>query len=222
MDGFKVGGKLLGITFLMASALVGLAAPESAAAAPRNKQTFVAPLKISGTPATTDVAGTLYSFTPSASGGGSTKSFAISNKPTWASFSIATGTISGTPTTTQVGTYANVTITVTDGVTAASLAPFSITVTAPAPAPVVGSATLTWTAPSQNTDGSTLADLAGYNVYYGTSPTSLTNKIAIANPGATNYTVGNLGSGTYYFAVSAYNVSGIESTPSNIGSKTIN
>ena len=64
-------------------------------------------------------------------------------------------------------------------------------------------------------------DLTGYNVYYGTSPTSLTNKIVVANAGTTTYTVGSLPSGTYYFAVSAYNVNGIESTPSNVGSKTI-
>ncbi|MEY4762398.1 MAG: hypothetical protein RLZZ200_2254 [Pseudomonadota bacterium] len=221
MDGFKVGGKkILGVTLLIASSLVSFIAPQTAEAGRRRTTTTtVAPLTISGTPATTDVAGTQYSFTPSTSGGGSTKSFAISNKPAWASFSISTGAMSGTPTTSQVGTYANVTISVTDGRTTATLAPFSIAVTAPPP--VLGSATLTWSAPSQNTDGSTLVDLTGYNVYYGTSPTSLTNKIVVANAGTTTYTVGSLPSGTYYFAVSAYNVNGIESTPSNVGSKTI-
>ena len=218
MEGFKFGSKqILGATLLAVSFLFSAVAPQTADAAPRTKQ--LTAVKISGTPATTVVAGTLYSFTPNTSGGGSTKSFSISNKPAWASFSISTGTISGTPSTTQVGSYANVTITVTDGVSTATLAPFSISVTAPAP--VLGSATLSWSAPSQNTDGSTLSDLAGYNVYYGTSPTNLTNKIVVASAGTTTYTVGSLPSGTYYFAVSAYNVNGVESTPSNVGSKTI-
>jgi hypothetical protein len=32
-----------------------------------------------------------------------------------------------------------------------------------------GRATLSWTAPTENTDGTTLANLAGYRIRYGTS-----------------------------------------------------
>ena len=42
-------------------------------------------------------------------------------------------------------------------------------------------------------------------------------------PGAntTEYEISNLNSGTYYFAVSAYNSQGVDSADSNEGSKTI-
>ena len=49
----------------------------------------------------------------------------------------------------------------------------------------------------------------------------MTNKVAITNPGLASYVVGNLGTGTYYFAITAYNSAGAESAMSNIGSKTI-
>lgn len=228
MQGFQSRAKVFGFTLLSMTLLVAFVLATPAQAGTRT--TAATALKISGTPATTDVAGTAYSFTPTASGGRTTRSFSIRNKPVWAAFSISNGQLAGTPSTAQVGTYANVTITVTDGRTSASLSPFGIAVTAPAvapaptptPVPATGTATLSWTPPTQNTDGSTLADLAGYSVYYGTSTTSLTNKIVVANAGATSFTVSNLVSGTYYFGITAYNTSGIESVLSGIGSKTIN
>lgn len=174
---------------------------------------------ISGTPSTSDTAGTPYTFTPKAGDtDGDTISFSVQNKPAWATFSIATGTLSGTPTTTNVGTYSNIVISVSDGYTSASLAPFSINVTAPATA---DTATLTWTAPTMNTDGSALTDLAGYHIYYGNSPTSMTTTIDVGNPGTTTYTISNLGSGTWYFAVNAYTTNGTQSADSNVGSKSI-
>jgi putative Ig domain-containing protein len=181
-----------------------------------------APPIISGTPATTDVAGTAYSFTPQASdASGAALSFSVQNKPAWASFSIANGTLSGTPTTTDVGTYSNIVISVSDGTNSAALAPFSIDVTQPAPAPTPPSATLSWTAPTTNTDGSAVTDLAGYHIYYGTSPSSLTTVIDVGNPATTSYTVNNLSSGTWYFAVNAYTTGGVDSALSNTGTKSI-
>lgn len=74
-----------------------------------------------------------------------------------------------------------------------------------------GQATLTWTAPTTNTNGSALTDLAGYKVHYGTASGSYTNSIDAGN--ATAYTISNLAEGyTYYFAVTAYNASGGESS----------
>jgi len=181
-----------------------------------------APPTISGTPPTTDIAGTAYAFTPQASDpSGNALSFSVQNKPSWASFSIATGALSGTPSTTNVGTYSNIVISVSDGTNSAALAPFSINVTQPASPPPPATATLTWTAPTTNTDGSAVTNLAGYHIYYGTTPSSLTTVIDVGNPATTSYTVNNLSSGTWYFAVNAYTTGGVDSALSNTGTKSI-
>jgi hypothetical protein len=98
-----------------------------------------------------------------------------------------------------------------------TLPTFAVTVNAVA----TGSATLSWTPPTQNTDGSALTSLAGYRVYYGTSATALTSTIQLTNPGLTRYVVSDLSAGTYYFAIAAYNSTGTESAMSNVGSKSI-
>lgn len=85
--------------------------------------------KISGTPATTAAVGQAYSFRPTASdANGDALTFSITNKPAWASFSTSTGTLSGTPASTNVGTTSNIVIKVSDGKTSVSLPAFSITV----------------------------------------------------------------------------------------------
>ena len=91
------------------------------------------PLSISGTPGTSVIAGQSYSFTPSASSskGGGTLTFSIANPPGWASFDGKSGRLSGTPTAASTGTFANIEISVSDGQTSVSLAPFSILVIAP-------------------------------------------------------------------------------------------
>ncbi len=84
---------------------------------------------ISGTPATGVVAGKAYSFTPSAADADQDSlSFSVTNKPAWATFSIATGQLSGTPTAQQVGTYSGIVIKVSDGKTSTSLPTFAIQV----------------------------------------------------------------------------------------------
>ena len=85
----------------------------------------------------------------------------------------------------------------------------------------VGSATLSWTAPTQNSDGTPLTNLAGYTISYGTSASALTQTIQLADPTATNYVVPSLGAATYYFAVAAYSSLGFESANSTVVSKTI-
>lgn len=178
-----------------------------------------APPTISGTAPMAATVGTAYSFTPTASDtDGDALSFSVQNLPAWATFSIATGTVSGTPAAANAGSYSNIVISVSDGTSSASLAPFSITVTQPAAA---GTATLTWTAPVSNTDGSALTDLAGYDIRYGTSPSSMSAVINVASAGATSYTVSSLTNGTWYFAVNAYTTSGEESALSNSVSKSI-
>jgi hypothetical protein len=75
--------------------------------------------------------------------------------------------------------------------------------------------------PTENSDGTVLTDLAGYTVYYGTSPTNLTQTVKVTNPGLTAYTISNLTAGTWYFAVTAYSAAGAESVPTKTVSTTI-
>jgi hypothetical protein len=91
----------------------------------------------------------------------------------------------------------------------------------PPPRPATGSATLDWMPPTENSDGSILTNLAGYTVYYGTSAGNLTKSVKITNPGLTAYTMTNLPSGTWYFAVTAYSSAGTESSRTATVSTTI-
>jgi len=84
-----------------------------------------------------------------------------------------------------------------------------------------GTATLDWTPPLQNSDGSALTNLAGYTVYYGTAPDKLTESVKVSNPGVAAYTLSNLASGTWYFAVTAYSATGVESDRSGVVSTQI-
>jgi hypothetical protein len=86
---------------------------------------------------------------------------------------------------------------------------------------VRGSASLQWTAPTRNTDGTALATLAGYRLAYGLAPTALTNSVQLSSPSTTSYIVGNLNAGTYYFGVRAYTSTNAESDLSNIVSKAV-
>ncbi len=172
---------------------------------------------LGGAPATSVAVGNAYSFTPTASDAdGDTLTFSIQNKPTWANFNSATGALTGTPTAGNVGTTSNIVISVSDGTAATSLAPFSIAVQQSA----TGSASLSWTAPTTNSDGSALTNLAGYRIRYGTT-TAMSQTVQVSTAGVTSYTLGNLTSGTWYFAVLAYASNGAESPLSNTASKTI-
>ena len=175
--------------------------------------------QISGTPAASGFVGQNYSFTPTATDAdGDQLTFSIQNKPAWAQFNTATGTLSGTPQAADASTYANISISVSDGELSDDLPGFTITVNQIS----LGSATLTWTAPTQNEDGSPLLDLAGYKIYYGTSSGNYSNEITINNPGLTTYVVNSLAPNTWYFVSTAFNSSGVQSDFSNETSKTVN
>ena len=146
---------------------------------------------------------------------GATLAFSIQNRPSWATFSTTTGRLSGTPS--AAGTTSNIVISVSDGTTSVSLPAFSIT----ANSVTLGSATLSWVAPTQNTDGTALTNLAGYRIAYGTSASALNQTIELSNPSLTTYVVDDLAPGTWYFAVKAYTSAGAESALSNVASKTI-
>jgi len=174
--------------------------------------------RVSGAPSGAATAGSVYSFDPSASDpDGDAIEFRVTNKPAWASFDPQTGRLAGTPAEADVGTYAGIVITVSDGRVTAALEPFSITVSSTQP----GAATLTWLPPTENTDGSPIEDLAGYRIRYGRHPAELTGLHSISNPGISSAVVENLEKGTWYFAVTAYNTSGVESEYSNLAEKVI-
>lgn len=95
-------------------------------------------------------------------------------------------------------------------------------------------AVLSWTAPTQNSDGSTLAKCAtqtstgtclrSFKVYHGATQAAVeakTDSRTINDRNATNYEWTGLAPGTHYFAVTALNGDGGESGLSNIGSKVV-
>ncbi len=198
------------------------------------------PPTIGGSPPTSVAAGTGYTFQALATDpDGDKLTFGARNLPAWLGINTANGLLTGTPSASQVGTYPNITISVTDGNNTASMAAFMVTVTSPATGPntptstpnaagstttviaTTGSATLSWLKPTRNTDGTALQDLAGFVVKYGNSPTALTQRVSVADPGLTRYTVPSLGKGTWYFTVVSYTVTGLESDVAPLVSKTI-
>lgn len=173
---------------------------------------------ITGSPATSVVAGQRYAFQPTAQTSGNTGlTFSIQNTPSWAAFNATTGELSGTPTAADVGSYSNIRISVSDGTEESALPAFAIHVTQMAD----GSATLSWTPPTENTNGTALTNLAGYLISYGTSATALDQQVKVANAGITTYVVSNLSPGTWYFTVTAYTASNTESAPSSAVSYTV-
>jgi hypothetical protein len=175
-------------------------------------------LSISGTPPTSVVVGAPYSFTPSTADPGSAKlTFSIQNAPSWATFNAATGDLSGTPAAGDVGSDSNISISVSDGTTNASLPAFAIAVVQSAN----GSASLQWVAPTDNTNGSPLTNLAGFRIYYGTSASTMTQTAQIANPTINTYLLSNLTPATWFFEVVAYTTANVESSASAVASKTI-
>ena len=177
------------------------------------------PPTISGTPPTSVRTGVAYAFTPTARDPeGRTLTFSIANKPAWATFSTTTGRLAGTPSSAQTGTFSSIRISVSDGTSTVSLPTFAIVVSTTS---TTGSATLSWTPPTRNTNGTTLTNLAGYRILYGTSPTSLTRTVQVANAGLSRYVVENLASGRWYFSVRAYTTTGVESAASNSAYTTV-
>jgi len=94
---------------------------------------------IGGSPGTWVKTGNSYSFTPAGyDADGDLLTYIIENKPSWADFDTGTGTLSGTPSDSDGGTYNNIIISVTDGEDTASLDFFSITVSTENSAPYIG------------------------------------------------------------------------------------
>src|SRR5580698_8272340 len=147
---------------------VGVSAAGAATATAARTPGPPAPVALTGTPVTSVTAGQNYVFQPTVSAGAGAVTFQIQGKPTWAAFNASTGALTGTPAAANEGTTAGITISASNGSSTASIGPFAIAVNAPPAGPATGSATLSWTVPTENTNGTPLTNLAGYHIYYGT------------------------------------------------------
>jgi hypothetical protein len=201
---------------------------------------------IYGTPAASVTATRYYGFQSWATDTDhKSVTYTIKNKPSWATFDARYGHLYGVPSASSVGTYSNIVITASDGVSSASLPAFAITVKSAGGGTGTtsgsgsgsggstgggsggttsssGSVTVNWTPPTLNTNGSALTNLAGYTISYGTSASNLSSSVKVATTGVTSYVIDNLPAGTYYFGVTAYSSAAQTSTVSHVVSKTIN
>ena len=82
-------------------------------------------------------------------------------------------------------------------------------------------ATLTWTAPTQNTDGTPLTDLAGFKVHYGATSGSYSVTNDYPDPNQTTAVIAPLTPGMWFFVATAYNAIDVESDFSNEASKLL-
>lgn len=92
--------------------------------------------------------------------------------------------------------------------------------TGPTGPTATGTAVLSWEAPAANTDGSPL-NLGGFTIYQGTASCCL-HPVSSVPPTATTYTINGLAPGNYYFAITAYDSSGVESFYSPTVQKSVN
>jgi hypothetical protein len=81
--------------------------------------------------------------------------------------------------------------------------------------------TVSWVPPTLRVDGSLLDDLAGYRIYFGQGVDASSRVLQVDDPAATAWTVGDLGPGTWYVKMTAFDGSGRESDYSNTATATI-
>jgi len=180
------------------------------------------PPVLSGKPAATATVGAAFSFQPTARDPNGLKlTFAIWGKPAWLNFDKTTGRLYGTPTAADVGKYSPIGISASDGYYSGNLPSFGITVPSGGASLPPAAVTIAWTPPTENTNGSTLTNLAGYHIYYGTSQSNLNKVVDISNPGVATYVLSDLTSGTWYFALTSVNSAGVESVRSSVISTVV-
>jgi Fibronectin type III domain len=214
----------LAATLLFAGCWGNDSAPATASVSPATTATSappsggtVPPVTLQGIPPTSIAAGDTYSFQPTVAASSTVVIFKISGQPAWSHFDTSNGALRGTPSVLDEGSSGHIVITASNATSTASLTPFTIRVTPPASA----TAKLSWTAPTENTDGTPITDLAGYHILYGTSPSELTNTITVASANATTFEISGLAEGTYYFAVVAYNSAGLDGDQSSLAIQAI-
>jgi len=162
--------------------------------------------------------GSPYDFQPTASDPeGDKLTFSSENLPNWATLDPATGRITGTPSSNDVGAYESIVIAVADASHSVKTDAFTITVLSTA----AGYATLNWEAPVTKVNGSPLDDLAGYRIMYGRSADDLDRSVFIDGAQVRSYEFAELEGGIWYFAVVAVNANGLEGPPSTAAMKSI-
>jgi hypothetical protein len=205
------GGKPPGVAVLV---LMLCVCQSAVASSPVNT-----PPSIAGAPATKAYVGKAYSFAPTASDpDGNTLTFKVSNKPAWATFKSATGRLTGTPSSAQVGKYSNIVISVSDGMATTALPAFAITVVQPVP---TGSFTVSWVPPTENEDGTRLTALAGYRIYYGKVSGQYAYSVTVGSPSITSAKIESLEPAVWYVAVTAITSAGMQSDFSMEVSKAV-
>ena len=100
-----------------------------------------------------------------------------------------------------------------------SLPAFSIVVSS-VPTNTTKNVTLSWMPPTTNTDGTSLTNLSGYKIYYGSSATALSTSVNVS-AGSSSYVITGLSAGTWYFAMTSLNSAGAESAQSAVVSKAL-
>lgn len=190
---------------------------------PQNSETVIPanqPPTISGMAFDQATVGQQWSFQPSISDpDGDSLIVSASNLPGWIELNDRTGQLSGIPGESDVQLWGEIVISVNDGQSITSLSPFTVNVMSQNAA--LGSATLSWLPPTEQTDGSPIGELSGYRLLYGQSSGDYTQTVAINNPGITRYMIEGLTSGEWYFAIQTVDGSGAISAPSAEARKTI-
>lgn len=177
-------------------------------------------LAISGAAQDAAIAGERFKYLPDVGDvgdvGDATLAFTAEGVPSWAAFDADSGALTGTPSTSDVGSSANVKITAKSGASTASL-DVQLQVVAAADR----AATVELQAPNVRIDGTSLDNLAGYRIYYGKSAARLDRYVEIPDARLTSAQVSELTPGTWYFVATAYDANGIESPFTDVASRTI-
>ena len=84
-----------------------------------------------------------------------------------------------------------------------------------------GSASISWTAPTTNEDGSSVEGLAGFNIYRSTVKGGPYTKVSTEGATTLSKTITGLSVGTYYFVATAFNQWAKESKYSNEISRVV-
>lgn len=149
---------------------------------------------ISGQPDSHVEEGAFYTFTPTANDPDfDSLVFSISNLPLWASFDTTTGAIYGTPTSSDIGLYKDIAITVSDGYATASLSEISIDV-------------LGFT--SEEPENPLLNKIGSYSISMGTSQDALNLQSTFNNGSDITHSADLSSADTYYFSIAAHDMDG--------------
>ena len=99
----------------------------------------------------------------------------------------------------------------------------SVTVSVADPPPSTEAINISWIAPVEREDGTaiSMAEIAGYRVYYGTTQGSYPNKVDVPGGNTMQVTLSGLVAGTYYIVVTTMDRDGRESAFSQVATRSI-